>query len=354
MGIFINMNTKIISLRQDKPVNDNNLNICVVLNNKALIYNFSSFEEKLHQQFPSANIFYMNTSANKDDREYQENEYVYARPSRELDPRIQNKVYIAFGENPQLNVKKHKNGTIDIHYPIAAFKADQPLRLSNSEIVTLKKRYGIIDTKKTIVFGSFGVGSQKENQAFQSIIKSLTKRDDVQILIVPRVITDDRLFEEFKADIGRPVSVISDEEALNEENSPSQITWVKQMGVLKQLYFLSQYSFLGGTFDAQSIQNPMEPARAGSILFIGFNPENYYGNNSQIIKELGSSKGIISVSDGTSVDALTKDIYAMMDNPSKTEIISNDLVRTADQFSKNMNDMIDQLSLALSDVFDPE
>lgn len=348
------MNSKIVSVRISSNVNDDPLNISIFLHNNALMLNFPSFEQKLHNQFPHSNIYYRNNGGGTEIRKYQKDNYSIARPADEMPSDVHRKVFIAFGEIPELSVKKQNNGSVDIHYPIAAFKADQPLKLSQIEIEKLKRKYGVIDRKKTVVFGSFGVGSKKETAIFQELIKLLVQRDDVQVLVVPRMIDDKKLFDQFKDDISKPVSVITAQEVDNEKNVPSQIIWVKQMGVLKELYFLSQYTFLGGTLEARSIQNPMEPARAGSIMFIGFEPQKYKGNNSQIIKGLASSDGVIKIKNGSTVNDVAQDVFSMMDDHLSTEVISHDLVKTADELSESMNNVMKQLGDGLEYAFSSE
>lgn len=127
--------------------------------------------------------------------------------------------------------------------------------------------------KKIIVCGSTRPGEEK---IWAEVFESINKDKEYQLVIVPRHI------ERINEIISEISDTLSEEKncSLFSENKKSDIVIVDKMGILRELYQIADFVFVGGTLVNIGGHSILEPLYYGKLPIIG----KYYQNIEEIVK----------------------------------------------------------------------
>lgn len=205
-------------------------------------------------------------------------------------------------------------------------KMATPYAIESKEIEQLKTQYGIKDIRKTLMIGSFQLDNTQEIIMYKHLIDRLTKETDMQVIIVPNNVNSTN-FEDFHYILKRKkidVDMLNDYHQSVEGNP--RVIMVDRRGLLKKLYNLSRFTILGGSFNPfHGIQNPLEPAGAGNIIFIGYKAEDYNHNNAQILQSLQEGYGLVEVTEEEKLDVVVDKLKTLINNPEISDIASEEM-----------------------------
>ncbi|WP_233573302.1 3-deoxy-D-manno-octulosonic acid transferase [Leptotrichia sp. OH3620_COT-345] len=128
--------------------------------------------------------------------------------------------------------------------------------------------------KKIIVCGSTRSGEEK---IWIEVFKSINSEKEYQLIIVPRHI------ERIDEIINETDNILYGKEScsLFSENKKSDIVIVNKMGILRELYQIADFVFVGGTLVNIGGHSILEPLFYGKLPIIG----SYYENIEEIVKE---------------------------------------------------------------------
>ena len=144
-----------------------------------------------------------------------------------------------------------------------SFKFDTAFWLSkeiNSELV--RKKYGIEENKKLIVFGS--IHPEEEEGVINIIKKIMDKYKDLIFVIVPRYLDRTKIYEKLEKQLIRYIRK-SQMPIKNEIN----VIVVDTYGELNNFYSICDIAFVGGSLNGYGGQNPLEPISFGKCVICG-------------------------------------------------------------------------------------
>lgn len=259
----------------------------------------------------------------------------------------------AYGENPnnllhilftndETDFYDHEAGKAFLS--LTPIKKATPCVIKTEELEQLKKQYGIRDIRKTLMIGSFQLDNTQEIIMYKNLIERLTKETDMQVIIVPNNVNSSN-FDDFYSILRRKKI---DVELLNNYNKSvdgnPRVVMVDRRGLLKKLYNLSRFTILGGSFNPfHGIQNPLEPAGAGNILFIGYKADEYKHNNAAILQSLQDGYGLVEVTQEEKMDVVVDKLKLLMDNQNISDIASEDMKRKGIRNDKALESQLKKL-----------
>ncbi len=127
--------------------------------------------------------------------------------------------------------------------------------LTSEALRDIRKKLGFCDEDRIFIAGSTHPG---EEEAVAEAFLNLSERyPELKCLIAPRHIERSNLIAARLRKKGLKVRLASEPLA---GNLPFQVLLLDQMGILKQLYAISDVVFMGGSFIRHGGQNPIEPA----------------------------------------------------------------------------------------------
>ena len=151
-------------------------------------------------------------------------------------------------------------------YPNLKYSIDYPV-LEDEEKRKLEERIRI-DRRKIITAGSTREGEEK---ILIDILKKINKNKEYQMILVPRHIN--RTEEVAALCAGLDFSLYS-------ENKKTEIIIVDKMGILREMYQISDLVFVGGTFVNIGGHSILEPLYYGKVPIIG----KYYSNIKDVVE----------------------------------------------------------------------
>ncbi len=138
----------------------------------------------------------------------------------------------------------------------------------------IRKSFGFSEQDRILIAGST---HESEEESVARVFLSLSERfPELKCLIAPRHIERAKLIRARLRKLGLKVCLASE---LRTENVAFQVLLLDRMGILKQLYALSDVVFMGGSFIRHGGQNPIEPAYFKRAILHGpfvFNFETIY------------------------------------------------------------------------------
>lgn len=171
--------------------------------------------------------------------------------------------------------------------------------LSQSEIDSLKSKYGLTQSTPIIVAGSTHAGEEKI--LINVFFRLFRQYPELKIIIAPR--NPERAKEIISICLENQLTAL-----LYSQNKPfKHILIVDQMGVLGTLYALANIAFVGGSMVAEGGHNPLEPASMAKPVVFGFDMHDF----PEISKRLVNEEAAIQVKD---TDELYRCFQLLLDN----------------------------------------
>ncbi len=132
-------------------------------------------------------------------------------------------------------------------------KFDTAMPVQTSETVS-RKKFGLSESNQVWVAGSTHAG--EENKLFDVFLKLREKYLDLKLILAPRhVERTDALLRELSRE-----NVLIQRLSTYQLSLPWDVLVVDQIGVLKDVYALGDFVFMGGSWIPHGGQNPIEPA----------------------------------------------------------------------------------------------
>jgi len=142
-------------------------------------------------------------------------------------------------------------------------------KLSEKEVLDLKKKLNIPDKSKTIVAGS--TRKREDILLLKAFSKALKKRKAIKLIIAPRHM--DRV-DKIREYCERVYLNAAQKTCLS-----SEVTWdvliLDTIGELSRIYAVADSAFIGGSLIPWGGQNLLEPAFYGKPIFFGPHMDNF-------------------------------------------------------------------------------
>lgn len=162
----------------------------------------------------------------------------------------------------------------------------------------IRKKYSFPSNRKLICFGSTHPG--EENYIIEAI-KPLIEKLDLGVIIAPRHVKRTAEVEKIISDSGLTYKKLSEKDCGN-----SRIVLVDSMGVLRNLYAISDLAYVGGSLIKRGGHNLMEPAAFSKPIIAG--PYNF--NFRYEVMALNKEAAIKIVNGPNELQAIIEDWYA--------------------------------------------
>ena len=145
-------------------------------------------------------------------------------------------------------------------YPNLKYSIDYPI-IDEKNKEEIKKNI-LYKDRVVIIAGSTRSG---EDEILLSVFKEINKENKYQLLLVPRHLKRIEEIEELLTNM---------DYSLYSENKKSEVVLVDKMGILRDLYQVSDIVFVGGTLVNVGGHSILEPLYYGKVPVIGNNYEN--------------------------------------------------------------------------------
>lgn len=183
-------------------------------------------------------------------------------------------------------------------YPNLKYSIDYPI--INEKYKDVIKENILLKDRVIIIGGSTRSG---EEEILLSVFKEINKANKYQLLLVPRHL---KRIEEIKG-------LLSDMEySLYSENKKSEVILIDKMGILRDLYQVSDIVFVGGTLVNIGGHSILEPLYYGKVPIIG----NHYENIRDIV-EKAEMLGLVKIVNNR--DELKDDILSISSENTDTK-----------------------------------
>ena len=158
-------------------------------------------------------------------------------------------------------------------------------QLSESELETLKRKYGLTQSTPIIVAGSTHAG--EEQILINMFFRLIRRYPELKIIIAPR--NPERAKEIMSICHKHHLTAL-----LYSQQKPfKHILIVDQMGVLGKLYALANIAFVGGSLVAEGGHNPLEPASMAKPIVFGSDMHDF----PEVAKRLVNEGAALQVKD---------------------------------------------------------
>lgn len=342
------MHRKIISFSNDisKKNRKNDFFINVILASEAQVTNFPAFEKSLKVLFPDVPIYFFSAPQGKKSKKIIKDKFLYSKPLNEQETKGMYKYQIAFAEGKKPGILNKKNNEVNLMLPQSLLKSSEYIAPTTEALESYNKDLNIKDISKTVIFGSYGNGGLEESTFQAEIMRELLKQDDTKVIVVPRNLNraeDIELVQSIIKPSGKGIAFV-DEDNQSVKGDNANLVWVNRFGVLKDLYHCAGFSFISGTYAKKPyIQNPLEPAIAGSILSVGFNPQEYTQSNSDLIRALNDSSGLLTFKYGDDAKTVAKKILKHMKKPEEIKQMSSSIKQHAESYIESNHKIMEGL-----------
>ena len=142
-------------------------------------------------------------------------------------------------------------------------------KLSEEEVLGLKKKLNIPERYKTIVAGS--TRKREDILLIRAFSKALKKRRDIKLIIAPRHMDRVERIREYCEKVHLNTA--------KKTCLTSEVTWdvliLDTIGELSRIYAVADSAFIGGSLVPWGGQNLLEPAFYGKPIFFGPHMDNF-------------------------------------------------------------------------------
>lgn len=214
---------------------------------------------------------------------------------------------------------------------LGSYKYD--IEESVPDLEALRQRFGIHRGRPLLTFGSTHAG---EEEMILDALEPLWRRLEPEIVIAPRHL--DRL---------RDVEALLDSRHIDykrlsdHDRKPGHVLLVDQLGVLRNLYAISDLAFVGGSLIKRGGHNFLEPAAYGVPILTGPNLDNFAEEE----KSFDAANALWKVADTA---ALRDRIAAFADDPAPfraSGLRARDALHRLSGASRRTLDTLDEMGL---------